>query len=342
MPRYDTYHDPATAAIARRTRQQTRRSRITQGLLGLCVGGLIAAGTIIAKDGAPGRFFTQEPACAAPVETAQTAPMDFIAIDQYTGADIARGDVLAQRLETLGYTVDRQESARTAPVGPPLPQMRLLIHTPQYEQERHLLATLAKDPTLLPGDGVANLIPGRRLEDGSYRFFALDDHLARLVDRYVQDTPTVRKDRARSTLLRYLHPIIRQESGYQHQAVSTKEAIGLMQVTIDTAETVDNERDHASEFRAFRDRDSGYDRGAFTRADRERLLKVPLANLDDGIAILWRNYARCGGDMTCTLASYNAGPGNAHRWERIPETRGYVRNIHAMAARDDLPTRRSR
>ena len=337
MPRYEAYHDPATAAIARRARQQTRRNRFSQGLIGLCLGGLLAAGTLFSKDGASGRFFTQKPACAALPATDQTTPMDFIAIGLYEGQDTTRGDALAQRLETLGYTVERQESARDNNR-----RLRLLVHTPQYEQERRLLATLAKDPVLLPRDGVANLIPGRRLEDGSYRFFTLDDQLERLVDRYVQDTPTVRKGRARDTLLRYLHPIIRQESGYQHLAVSKKEAIGLMQVTPDTAVTVDNERVHADEFRAFRARDSGYAPAPLTRADRERLLKVPLVNLDDGVAILWRNYARCGGDMTCALASYNAGPGNAHRWERIPETRGYVRNIHAMAARDDATSRRSR
>jgi len=319
------YHDNVTAVIEQRKRAYRARGRIAKGLTALLVAGAIAAGAVAAKSD---RRHAQEPALATPQPI---APGPIIATGIYEGSDIRHADTLARDLERFGYTIERQGGERHGPAGR-VAQTRLIVHTPDYASERRLLLQLAGDKASLPG-GTDDLLPGQKLPDGSYRFSTFDEHLERLVDRYVADAGRVRRSDARMMLLRYLRPIIRQESGYKSWVTSKDGAIGLMQVTPDTAVTVDKERAIRYAFSAFRQRNGGYDPAPLSSDQYARLQKVPLANLDDGVAILWRNYADCDGDMTCALASYNAGPGNAARWSEIPETRQYVRNIHAMARR---------
>jgi N12 class adenine-specific DNA methylase/2'-5' RNA ligase len=50
----------------------------------------------------------------------------------------------------------------------------------------------------------------------------------------------------------------------------------------------------------------------------------PEDNIRAGVRYLKQNGKRFGGDVDKTIASYNAGPGNANRWQRIGETSKYV------------------
>ncbi len=321
--RFDSYHDIATAAIARRQHERGRFGRIAKrGLVALALGASLVAGTV-GRDTVPASSCT--PAVAT---TARVEPYTFISTPVYEGKDLSRAEDFARRLTVLGYQVDRQMGMRDT-----ARQERLLVRTPDYATERRLFKMVSENHSFLPRNDVAGLLPGERHADGSYQFFQFDDHVTRLVDRYVSDTPHVKKEKARETILQYIRPLIQQESGFKYWARSNQGALGIMQVTPPTAQTIDNERAFSPEFAAFRKREGVYASAKLTTAGYGRLHSVPLANLDDGIATLWRNYASCDGDMDCTLASYNAGPGNADRWESIPETRTYVNNIQAMAKR---------
>jgi soluble lytic murein transglycosylase-like protein len=104
-----------------------------------------------------------------------------------------------------------------------------------------------------------------------------------------------------------LHAIVRAESGYRVDAVSSAGALGLLQVMPATA------------------RDLGVD-------DPERLTSDPLLALDTGARYLKQMQRRFGGRLPLVLASYNAGPGAVERHGGIPpyrETRQYVRRIMA-------------
>lgn len=118
-----------------------------------------------------------------------------------------------------------------------------------------------------------------------------------------------------------IYGVLRQESLYRHDAVSSAGAHGLLQLLPETA------RRTAQSWK-------------LTRPDREDLF-VPATNVKLGAAYLRSLMDRFNGQTMVALAGYNAGPGAAARWlpseaidadiwvENIPynETRTYVQRI---------------
>lgn len=102
--------------------------------------------------------------------------------------------------------------------------------------------------------------------------------------------------------------VIRMESGGQTTAVSHKGAMGLMQLMPGTARMLGVE--------------DPFD---------------PVQNLEGGIKYLSQLSDKYQGDMTKTLAAYNAGPGRVDAYGGIPpfaETQKYVKNVLAMYRRN--------
>ena len=96
-----------------------------------------------------------------------------------------------------------------------------------------------------------------------------------------------------------------QESGLRHEARSNKGAMGVMQLTADTAH------------------DLGVDP------------KDLHQNIQGGAAYLRTLIGAFGGDVAKALAAYNAGPGAVQRYNGVPpfaETRNYVNQIMARLA----------
>ena len=95
--------------------------------------------------------------------------------------------------------------------------------------------------------------------------------------------------------------VIEVESGFDPSAVSTRGAVGLMQVLPETAALV----------------------GFPEAAD-------PATNLEAGCRYLAWLLDSFGGDVELALAAYNAGPGAVRRWGTIPpyrETRAFVARV---------------
>ena len=119
-----------------------------------------------------------------------------------------------------------------------------------------------------------------------------------------------------------IYGVIRQESLYQSDAVSSANARGLMQLLLETA------RRTARQWNL--------------PAPTATSLFEPAANVMLGATHLKDLVERFGGQLPLALAGYNAGPGAAQRWlpadpmdpdiwiENIPynETRNYVQRIH--------------
>lgn len=96
-----------------------------------------------------------------------------------------------------------------------------------------------------------------------------------------------------------IRAVVRAESGGNPRAVSSKGALGLMQLMPGTARSL------------------GVD------------ALNPVENLEGGVRYL-RSLAAKYGDLDRTLAAYNAGPGAVDRWHGVPpypETRDYVQRI---------------
>jgi soluble lytic murein transglycosylase len=118
-----------------------------------------------------------------------------------------------------------------------------------------------------------------------------------------------------------IYGVLRQESLYRNDAVSTARARGLMQLLLDTARRT---------ARAFK-----------LPPPTELSLTDPAVNVTIGAAHVKELLDRFGNQIPVALAGYNAGPNAAQRWlpdepkdpdiwiENIPfnETRGYVQRI---------------
>jgi len=103
-----------------------------------------------------------------------------------------------------------------------------------------------------------------------------------------------------------VHAIIQVESEYHPNAVSNKGAMGLMQLVEGTAKRfgVENPFD-------------------------------PKQNIDGGVSYLRYLLDLFGGDLTLSLAAYNAGENSVRRSGGVPayqETRNYVRKVNSLFA----------
>lgn len=97
--------------------------------------------------------------------------------------------------------------------------------------------------------------------------------------------------------------VVEAESGHQPHLVSGRGAVGLMQISPEIAAWahLTNPTD-------------------------------PLANLEAGCRFLAWLLESFGGDVTLTLAAYNAGPGAVRRWGTVPpyrETRSFIARVAA-------------
>jgi len=119
-----------------------------------------------------------------------------------------------------------------------------------------------------------------------------------------------------------LAALIRQESAFEADIVSTAGAVGLMQVMPSTGKELAR----------------AYGPAPFAPAN----LTTPEVNLHLGAAFFVEMNGRYGGVLPLVLSAYNAGPTRATRWRRFPEvsdparfteripideTRGYVKNV---------------
>lgn len=98
--------------------------------------------------------------------------------------------------------------------------------------------------------------------------------------------------------------VIKQESNYMPNAVSSKGAIGLMQIMPST--------------------------GALLGIEDKDTLKDPYVNIMTGTKYLSQMLNRYDGRLDLSLSAYNAGPNLVDRLQRIPnidETKNYVKNI---------------
>lgn len=103
---------------------------------------------------------------------------------------------------------------------------------------------------------------------------------------------------------RLVQAVVQVESGYNAKAVSSKGAMGLMQLMPDTARMLGV-------------------RDAFDPQD----------NIRGGTTYLRRMNERFGGDLTLALAAYNAGPKAVEQYGGVPpyrETRNYVRKVFSL------------
>lgn len=97
--------------------------------------------------------------------------------------------------------------------------------------------------------------------------------------------------------------VIKQESNYSKDAISSKGAVGLMQIMPDTATTLG--------------------------IDLEKL-NDPYTNIMGGTKYLSSMLERYDGRLDLSLSAYNAGPNLVDKLQRIPniaETQNYVKNI---------------
>lgn len=129
--------------------------------------------------------------------------------------------------------------------------------------------------------------------------------------------------------------VIQQESGGNPNAKSPVGALGLMQVMPDTA--MDPGYGLPDIFETARE--LGFEPQGRDRRTAEQLLRDPRINEVFGKRYLNRLIRENGGDVRRALAAYNWGQGNVQNWDgdpnRLPdETKGYLRNIGAMYARE--------
>lgn len=113
---------------------------------------------------------------------------------------------------------------------------------------------------------------------------------------------------------------IKQESGFNPNARSYRNAIGLGQIIPPTARSIARKYNLGS-YNLLNYKDNLNLMGAYLSHLTE-LFSHPKYN--DNFIIDGRHYKK---SLVYTIASYNAGPGNAARWTSIRETRKYVPKV---------------
>lgn len=170
--------------------------------------------------------------------------------------------------------------------------------TPQKEeqQERFVEVLQREEDALKENSGIVaarkavipGIVPGdERAEDSRH----WEEHISDLAERYGVEEELVRA-------------VIRMESGGKTNAVSSKGAMGLMQIMPGTAKMLGV--------------DDPFD---------------PVQNLEGGIKYLSQLSDKYEGDLEKTLAAYNAGPGRVDSYGGVPpftETENYVKNVLAQ------------
>lgn len=126
---------------------------------------------------------------------------------------------------------------------------------------------------------------------GDYDSEKFDELIKSTADKYNLDT-------------RLLHAVVKAESNYNPNAVSTKGAMGLMQLMPGTAESLDV-------------------KNPFN----------PVENMDAGARFLKSLIEKYNGNLQLALAAYNAGPTAVETYKGIPpydETKAYVTQVLDM------------
>ncbi len=143
-------------------------------------------------------------------------------------------------------------------------------------------------PSVYSSEGVRSLVPQPSIAAPAR---AAPEDIARAIQdassRYSVSTPLV-------------EAVAWQESRFRQNAVSTKGALGVMQLMPETARRLGVD---ASDLKG---------------------------NIDGGVTYLGQMLNRFGGDLPRALAAYNAGPGAVQRYGGVPpyaETQAYVRSI---------------
>ena len=113
---------------------------------------------------------------------------------------------------------------------------------------------------------------------------------------------------------------IKQESNFNPKAVSYMNAIGIAQIIPPTAKLI-AKKHNIKEYDLFNYKDNIYMSAAYL-SDMQELFNQP--KYDHYMIVQGRHYKK---PLVYTIASYNAGPGNASRWYKIRETRKYVPKV---------------